>query len=810
MSRSMRRLAVACLSILLWAISALLSPAIAQTSAQPSVPAADCHAGSLITVVAHLDDDLLFVNPGISDKLAAGWCVTTVHLIGGANGANFDYVKLREKGTRLAYARMAGVADDWIESTVDFAGKPVHQMLLRQQPRVKLLEVRLPGGGVRGGRVPLGLLWDKGESIDTYPLNADGSNTIKYDRAALIATVRAMLAPATEIYTLNPDTVPFIEHPDHIYAARITRIAAQGLGRDIPIGYHVTYPTGGLPKNLDAADTQKKRDDVASYFAIDGDDNGGHVFGEYQWDGNWVARRYWTRAHASDPGPDFQPRSMQIVNEYSSQCVTSAGLGAAPTLAACTGAKTQDWHWQQVSAAPGTRNTAQLVDETTRQCVAERSGTLIEEACAPPDSADAAQKWTPWDFGYVYTPLGHCLAGRNGALAAGSCSALTTESRWAPSAQTQWTDNREEGGLFGDVRGDNIDDAASAAAGERRSSVVYVQRRKDGPGFNVWVADMSRLETAEPWYLNAIPFDAHATAPTCSANRLCFDSVRFLLGDFDGDGRADLMVISPRNGGTAFWLMRSTGTRFEAPKLWYQTGTAWTPANAQQYVAGNFTGSGRADVMIAHKRGDGGLNLWVLASVGKNGRAPALWMQAHDLSTNTRFLPMHTAGSPRTGLVAIENMNGAMAITQLTSSGSAFAGTLRGNTYPQFSSAMTKVTAGDINGDGTDDLVMLQPRGDGPDIDVWTLKGGGTPVLAGTLKEASYADALPHIVQRERRSTLVLFKRANAKLGPFYYTGGAPMLIGYDFDSALKLGPAQIWSEMPGLFSESLWLRNLQ
>ena len=61
MSRSMRRLAVACLSILLWAISALLSPAIAQTSAQPSVPAADCHAGSLITVVAHLDDDLLFV-----------------------------------------------------------------------------------------------------------------------------------------------------------------------------------------------------------------------------------------------------------------------------------------------------------------------------------------------------------------------------------------------------------------------------------------------------------------------------------------------------------------------------------------------------------------------------------------------------------------------------------------------------------------------------------------------------------------------------------------------------------------------------
>ena len=805
-SNSMRALAAAGLSILLWAVGALLAPAIAQTSAAPAAPTADCHAGALITVVAHLDDDLLFVNPGISDKLAAGWCVTTVHLIGGANGANFDYVKLREKGTRLAYARMAGVPDEWIESTVDFAGKPVHQMLLKQQPRVKLIELRLPGGGVRGGRVPLGLLWDKGESIDTYPLNADGSHIIKYDRAALIATVRAILASATEIYTLNPDTVPFIEHPDHIYAARITRIAAQGLGRDIPIGYHVTYPTGGLPKNLSAADTQKKRDDVASYFAIDGDDNGGHVFGEYQWDGNWVARRYWTRAHASDPGPDFQPRPMQIVNEYSSQCVTSAGTGAAPVLAACNGAKAQDWHWQEVSVAPGTKNTAQLVDETTRQCVAERGGGLIEEACSPPESADAAQKWTPWDFGFVYTPLGHCLAAHHGVLQAGACSSLTAESRWAPSSKTQWTDVREEGALFGDVRGDAVN------PGDRRSSAVYIQRRKDGPGFNVWVADMSRLETAEPWYLNAVPFDPHATAPTCSADTLCFDSVRFLIGDFDGDGRDDLMVISPRHGGTAFWLLRSTGTRFEAPRLWYQTTSAWTPANAQQYVAGDFTGEGRAGVMIAHKRGDAGLNLWVLASVGKTGRAPALWMQASGLSCAARFLPVRTAGSPRAGLVAIENVNGAMALTQLTSSGSAFAGALRSNTYQQFSSTMTKVAAGDIDGDGTDDLVMLQPRGDGPDIDVWAIKGGstfGAPVRAGTLSESSYADALPAIVRREHRQTLVLFKRANAKLGPFYYTGGAPMLIGYDFDSAFKLGAAQIWSEMPGLFSESLWLRNL-
>jgi LmbE family N-acetylglucosaminyl deacetylase len=793
-----RASAAAWLSIMLWMLSALLAPAFAQTSSTP--PQADCHAGTLVTVVAHLDDDLLFVNPGISDKLAAGWCVTTVHLIGGANGANFDYVKLREKGTRLAYARMAGVPDEWIESTVDIAGKPVHQMVLKQQPRVKLLELRMPGGGVRGGRVPLGLLWDQGATIETYPLNADGTNTTHYDRPSLIATVRAILTTATEIYTLNPDTVPFIEHPDHIYAARITRVAAQQLGRDIPIGYHVTYPTGALPKNLDAADTQKKRDDVASYFAVDGDDNGGHVFGEYQWDGNWVARRYWTRAHASDPGPDFQPHPMQLVNEYSSQCLTSAGPGVAPRLTTCdqTRPNSQAWQWHQVAGTPGTNHTAQLVDGATRQCVAERNGGLVEEPCNP---ADAAQKWTPWDFGIVYTPLGHCLAGHNGALLAGSCSSPTAESRWAPSSKSQWTDVREEGAMFGNVRG---------ATGDGRPSAVYVQRRKDGPGFNVWVADMSRLDTAQSWYLNAVPFNPKATAPTCSGDTLCFDSVRFLLGDFEGNGRDDLMVISPLNGkgGTAFWLMRSNGVRFEAPRLWAQTSAALTPANAQQYVAGDFTGEGHADVMIANKGADTGLDLWVVAP----GHAPALWMKADGIGSGARFLPMRTAGSRRTGLVAIENVGDSMAVTQLSSSGSAFSGTLHGNVYQQFSATMTKVAAGDIEGNGTDDLVLLQPHGDGPDVDVWTIKGGTTgaqPMHAGTLRESSFADAMPAIVSREHQHTLVLFKRANAKLDGFYFTAGAPMLIGFDFDSALKLGPAQIWSELPGQFSETLWLRNL-
>ena len=53
--------------------------------------------------VAHLDDDLLFVEPSISERLHAGWCVTVVHLIGDANGHGLTTYRTarRERVSRM-------------------------------------------------------------------------------------------------------------------------------------------------------------------------------------------------------------------------------------------------------------------------------------------------------------------------------------------------------------------------------------------------------------------------------------------------------------------------------------------------------------------------------------------------------------------------------------------------------------------------------------------------------------------------------------------------------------------------------------
>ncbi|WGS50561.1 PIG-L family deacetylase [Paraburkholderia sp. D15] len=793
--------------------------------------AADCTAGTLVTVVAHLDDDLLFVDPAIAERLDAGWCITTVHLIGGANGANFAYVQTRERASRLAYARMAHVPNEWIETNVTFAGKLVHQMVLKAKPQIRLLEFRLPGGAVRGGRVPLGLLWEQHATLTSYPMNANGSERVQYDREGLSAALRVILEPATLIYTLNPDTVPFIEHPDHIYSARITRHVAQTLGHSVPIVYHLTYPTGGLPANLPSAEVQRKRDIVASYFSIDGSEYS-HVFGEFQWDGNWVARRYAFADRSDHRLADFVVHPIQLFNAAASQCLTAAGTGRAPTLAACNGSANQQWRWEPVTVYPGNTRNAALVSVATSQCIAERDGYLVGETC---DQWDLAQRWTPWDFGLVYTPMRHCLGETGGKLTMRGCAALTTRFRWASTQHTQANDLRLATAMAGDVNG----------KGEQ--SAVYVQRQKDGPGFGVYVASLTKAAPPALWYASTVPFDPQASAPSCGRDALCFDSARFLLGDFDGDGHADLMVVTAREGGTAFWLLRSAGDHFDAPRLWLQTSAAFKPDATQQYVAADFTGTGRAGVLIAQKRADSGLDLWLAASQGKSGTEPTLLAQAKNLAANANLLTLGKAGS-RASLVALEEHGEQLTITPIANDGTHMTIGERKPLPASFVAGFVKAITGAVNGDGAnkDTLILLSPHLDGADddalIDVATLDmdhlanaatGAAsnapafTPVHAATLRGLSWSDVSPVFVHDKRQTALVLYRRVDATLGNFYYTGGAPALTSYPVETPsqatqanqanpasqsgprLALGAAQELGELPGLFSETLRIDRL-
>lgn len=159
-----------------------LSPAVVPASA--TATSVTCEN---LTVVAHEDDDLLFVNPEISDDIRAGRCVTTLYVTSGDAARGEAYWRGREEGEMAAYARMAARPDGWTEDTLIVNGHAVHRATLDGSP-VTLLFLRLPD---RVGGWPdqtLQLLWlDPAARVRTL------DRTQPYSRSSLIGVLLAIL-----------------------------------------------------------------------------------------------------------------------------------------------------------------------------------------------------------------------------------------------------------------------------------------------------------------------------------------------------------------------------------------------------------------------------------------------------------------------------------------------------------------------------------------------------------------------------------------------------------------------------------------
>jgi hypothetical protein len=113
-------------------------------------------------------------------------------------------------------------------------------------------------------------------------------------------------------------------------------------------------------------------------------------------------------------------------------------------------------------------------------------------------------------------------------------------------------------------------------------------------------------------------------------------------------------------------------------------------------------------------------------------------------------------------------------------------------------------------------LILLTPHLDGASedamIDVATLDMRGAmsaPAQTATLHGLSWSDVFPLFVRDNHGAALVLYRRTDATLGDFYFTGGSPALSRYPSGSGFALGSAQDLGELPGLFSETVRIDRL-
>ena len=67
----------------------------------------------------------------------------------------------------------------------------------------------------------------------------------------------------------------------------------------------------------------------------------------------------------------------------------------------------------------------------------------------------------------------------------------------------------------------------------------------------------------------------------------------------------------------------------------------------------------------------------------------------------------------------------------------------------------------------------------------------------------------PAFVRDKVNAALVVYRRTDATLGDFYFTGGSAALVRYPVGDSFALGAPQALSELPGLFSETVRIDRL-
>ncbi|MGO2931801.1 PIG-L deacetylase family protein [Microbacterium sp.] len=262
---------------------------------------APCSAGTLFTVWAHYDDDLIFGSPTIPQALDDGQCVRNLYLTGSDAGKGLDYGYGREDGLRDSYDVLLGAPVEWKERSVTLVdGITLTMSRPVGDPRVTLFFLRLPDGGLNGEGVPT-----TGKESLPQLLAGKLSELHMIDSGAPV-TLEAISATIVELYNAYQPTSVLAhlpgsavgtrgDHPDHQVTGDIVMGAADdGLIDPDRVVYAQGYPSMERPQNLEGDALQRKLEAFAAYATHDSvikcsTADGCQKFRKF---GKWLVRQY--------------------------------------------------------------------------------------------------------------------------------------------------------------------------------------------------------------------------------------------------------------------------------------------------------------------------------------------------------------------------------------------------------------------------------------------------------------------------------------------------------------------------------------
>lgn len=244
-------------------------PSSAMTGGVPGSGGSSPTEPSTVVVVAHQDDDLLFINPELKHTLDRGERLTTVYVTSGNAGMGMDYVTERELGIRSAYAFMTGEQNTWACNTASYGKKSIRECVFSGSADLRLLFFRLVDGWADGSETgSIQSLWNGSASSST---SVDGSG-LSFTREELVNTLTDVLHQrgATRIFTTDFSfRDPANDHSDHEHAALFSVAASGRYPWPHELHSHLTYGTTSASPNLSEIDTHIVGDTFGFYASCD-------------------------------------------------------------------------------------------------------------------------------------------------------------------------------------------------------------------------------------------------------------------------------------------------------------------------------------------------------------------------------------------------------------------------------------------------------------------------------------------------------------------------------------------------------------
>ncbi|MFD9596433.1 RICIN domain-containing protein [Kitasatospora sp. NPDC059973] len=265
--------------------AAVLAAGLVGVQAVDAGAAGECSAGRVLNVVAHHDDDLIFLTPDLINDLAnPDVCVRTLFLVGSyyerpwvaphpGDAGKYAYMESRELGVRQAYQAAAGIAGPWQHGPYAAAG--VQATAWSLGGRMSTVELRVPDATASNdaGTMRKGQLWALyADDVEAWPIpGADAPVQQRLRREQVLAFIQGVIDEyrPTVINTEDPsadhqkhsqaglDGAYF--HPDHVATTRLLIGALDRRGTAWPrITYYRDYLAREGNPNLDEATAARK------------------------------------------------------------------------------------------------------------------------------------------------------------------------------------------------------------------------------------------------------------------------------------------------------------------------------------------------------------------------------------------------------------------------------------------------------------------------------------------------------------------------------------------------------------------------